>query len=303
MNLRELWRSWRDAPQGESRFDNVDRNQPKQWFLLAGACDQAELTAPPVERLKPIYPPAEVFWADPFLWSREGRRWIFVEEFPYATGCGRISVFELDSEARPAGPCLPVIEEPYHLSYPFLFEFEDALYMVPEKKAARRVDLYRCIEFPYRWEFVKTLLKGERMVDSTLFEHGGLWWLFCSVKRKWSGLRYDETLFAFFAESPLSDEWKPHSLNPLVRDYSRARSAGRILRGDAGKLIRPSQDCVRRYGDGLNINEISLLNTIAYQERRIWHMRGEDAGAWLGMHHMDWRDGWIVMDALRNLPS
>ena len=65
-------------------------------------------------------------------------------------------------------PAVPVIEEPYHLSYPFLFEFEGELYMIPEKARATRVDLYRCVAFPYQWELVKTLIEGFALADSTL---------------------------------------------------------------------------------------------------------------------------------------
>ena len=270
-----------------------------QWFLLAGFCDTNALSNPPVEQLSPVYPPADAFWADPFVWHRDGRHFVFFEEYPYATRRGRISVLELDDEARPKGPAMPVIEEPYHLSYPFLFEYRGGLYMVPEKKAARRVDVYRCVEFPGRWEFVKTLMSGVRIVDATLFEHEGRWWMFCAVKLKWKGLRYDETLFAFHADNPLSSDWMPHPANPLVRDFSRGRPGGRIQRDGAGRLLRPSQDCVRRYGDGLNISEIILLTPNEYQERRLWHKSGEESGGWHGMHHLDWQQGLMVMDAQR----
>jgi len=63
--------------------------------------------------------------------------------------------------------------------------------------------------------------------------------------------------------------------------------------------LRPSQDCVRHYGDGLNVSEITLLTPDEYQERRLWHRSGEEAGGWHGMHHMDWHQGLMVMDAQR----
>jgi len=293
LNPLRWWRDW----QAQRAEAFLRRSQADRWFLLAGFCGPDALSAPPVDLLNPLYPPADVFWADPFAWRRDGRHYVFFEECPFATRKGRISVLELDAEARPVGPAVPVIEEPYHLSYPFLFEFEGELYMVPEKKAVRRVDVYRCVEFPHRCVPVKTLIAGMRIVDATLFEWQGRWWMFCAVKLKWKGLRYDETLFAFHADSPLSSDWTPHPANPLLRDFSRGRPGGRIQRDGEGRLLRPSQDCVRHYGDGLNINEISLLTPTEYQERRIWHSSGEAAGGWHGMHHMDWHEGLMVMDA------
>jgi len=298
-----IWQRWYESAVRRMVREPEESRQYAQWFLLAGFCGADALAAPPVASLQPIYPPDEVFWADPFVWHRDGRHYVFFEEYPYATRRGRISVMELDGQAHPVGPAKPVLEEAYHLSYPFLFEFEGGLYMVPEKKAARRVDVYRCVEFPGRWEMVKTLISDIRMVDATVFEHGGRWWMFGAVKLKWKGLRYDETLFAFHADNPLSRDWTPHPANPLLRDFSRARPGGRILRDNAGRLLRPSQDCVRRYGDGLNINEITVLTPGEYQERLLWHRSGEEAGGWQAMHHMDWRQGLMVMDAQRLLFS
>lgn len=292
MGRVSLWRRWRQV------LGRQDKPKPRgQWILLAGRCGADELANPPIDRLHPIYPPVEAFWADPFAWRHEERFYVFFEEYPYAAGRGHISVIELDEQARPLGAATPVLEKPFHLSYPYLFEFEGELYMVPEQKQTRRLDLYRCVEFPKRWERAKTLIPGMRLVDANLFEHEGRWWLLCAAKLKWRGLRYDETLFAFHADSPLSECWTPHPGNPLVRDFSRARPGGRIVLDAQGRLLRPSQDCVRRYGDGLNISEILELSPNTYQERLLWHKSGEEAGGFGGMHHMDWHRGLLVMDA------
>jgi hypothetical protein len=44
-----------------------------------------------------------------------------------------------------------VLEEPHHLSYPFVFEQDGQIWMIPESGAARNVSLYRAVEFPHRW--------------------------------------------------------------------------------------------------------------------------------------------------------
>lgn len=280
--------------------DRDERHSRPQWFLLAGLHGPGARCAPDPAGLMPIYPPPDRFWADPFAWSQGGRRFIFFEEYPYATRTGRISVLELGANLEPLGPALPVIDEPRHLSYPFLFEHGDRLYMVPESAGSGRVDLYRCTRFPFEWTLEHTLMDGIQAADSTLFEHGGRWWLFCAARV--GKARINASLFAFHADSPLSDRWVPHAANPLVHDYASGRPGGRIFRDGEGRLIRPAQDSVPRYGQGLRLQVIDSLTPERFSEHSIWSASGKASGGWRAMHHLDWHDGLMVMDAQRLIP-
>lgn len=273
----------------------------RQWFLLLGRPGPDLLSPPDLQAFSPLYPPDDRFWADPFLWSKDGRWHIFFEEYPYSAALGHISCLEIDTQGQPQGPARKVLEAPHHLSYPYLFEVEGVLYMVPEQKAARRVDLYRCVEYPFRFEWVKTLFKGVRMVDVTIFPHEGRWWLFAAEKR--DGLRYDESLFAYSTDHPLSGCWIPHRENPLVRDFRSARPGGRVMTHPDGYLLRPSQDCKPHYGAGLNLSRIETLSMEAYHETRLWRVSGETAGGWRGLHHFDLRGNFMVLDAERQHPD
>lgn len=302
------WRRLRQslARRWQKRLDaRAERGRHAQWFLLAGACPRARWSCPDPAALQPLYPPDDAFWADPFAWSADGRRAIFCEEYSFRTRLGRISALEIaldaDGQVRPLGPMTPVLDEPRHLSYPFLFACQGALYMIPESAASRRVDLYRCTDFPYGWTRAGTLLEGLQAADSTLFEHAGRWWLFCAAR---SGrLRLNESLLAFSADHPLSARWTPHPANPLICDYAGARPGGRIFRDADGRAIRPAQSSVPRYGYGLSLNVIDTLTPERYAERRIWSATGESSGGWRAMHHLDWHDGLMVMDAQRLIPA
>jgi len=285
---------------GRLRDDREESGKQLQWFLLAGWRDRADWPRPEPAALTPIYQPDDAFWADPFAWSDAGRHFVFFEEYPFRSRLGRISCIELGRDARPVGDATPILNEPRHLSYPFLFEHDDALYMVPESSSSERIDLYRCVAFPFQWRREGTLIAGIRAADATLFEHEGRWWLFCAARS--GGAGFNESLFAFHASSPLSDRWVPHERNPLVRDYERGRPAGRIFRDQAGRLLRPSQNCVRRYGYGLNLGEITALSPQHFAERRVWRSTGPESGGWRAMHHLDWHDGLMVMDAQRLIP-
>jgi hypothetical protein len=172
--------------------------------------------------------------------------------------------------------------------------------MVPESAHSKRIDLYRCDEFPHRWHPVRTLIAGIEAADATLLEYGGRWWLLCAARL--GRARINASLLAFHADSPLSPDWTPHPGNPLKLDYAGARPGGRILRAPDGRLIRPAQHSVPRYGAGLGLYAIERLTQTDYAERRIWHRGGDATGGWRAMHHLDWHDGLLVMDAQRLLP-
>ena len=300
MSLLLRWRQQRERRAGR-RLDKVEeRGQRRQWLLLAGRCDLSGVRAPEPARLQPIYPPDDAFWADPFCWSRDGGFVAFFEEYPFAQGRGHISAMAMSPDGHPLGEPFRVLEEPCHLSYPFLLELGGALCMIPEKAATGRVDLYRCAQFPHRWELVRTLIDGMPLHDPTLFEHEGLWWLFCAAAVDRG--RVNGSLAAFYTDDPIGGRWKAHPRNPLVRDFRRGRPGGRVFRLDDGALVRPSQDCLRRYGHGLNLSEILVLTPTRYEERLIWHASGPDVGGWRGLHHLDWHQGMLMMDAQRLIP-
>lgn len=299
MNIWQRFLQRQAHRQGRKLDKKEEQGQRQQWFLLAGKSAQGAYPQP--QELNAIYPPKNRFWADPFLWSKNGRYYIFFEDFPFETWRGLISVIEIDQQGRQISESQPVLEESYHLSYPYLFEYEGELYMMPEKCSQNRVDIYRCVEFPYNWAFDKTLISSCKIVDTTLLQHQNKWWLLAAMKQ--GRVRINESLFAFYAESPISDTWTPHESNPLVRDLCGGRPAGRIIQDSEGRLLRPSQNCLRRYGHGLNLNSISTLTTTAYSEEVVWQKTATDINPqWRAMHHLDYHQGMIVMDAQRLLP-
>jgi hypothetical protein len=242
---RQMWinRFWRD-----------------QWIVLYAFSDALSLSFGDYRRLQP---PADRMWADPQAIVREGRYYVFIEEMLFASKRGHISVIELDRDGKASAP-RRVLERPYHLSYPFMFEYEGALYMIPESGENRTVELYRCAEFPHRWEFVHNVMEGVEAYDSTLLHHGGRWWMFTTLVETAGASSWDE-LFIFSSDSPLSRDWTPHSRNPVVSDCRSARPAGPIFE-HRGALYRPSQNSSGRYGRGLNLCRIDVLDQQSYRE-------------------------------------
>ncbi|MBN9306540.1 MAG: hypothetical protein BGO82_13035 [Devosia sp. 67-54] len=195
------------------------------------------------------------FFADPFPVEHDGRRYIFVEDYPHTTRKAVISVSALDDHGV-AGPPVPVLEAPHHLSYPQIFARDGSLWMLPEGSGGGGLTLYRAERFPDRWTPAATLLGGE-ISDATLVEHDGALWLFATDRDGGLGSTSD-TLVVYRAPTLLGP-WTPHRRNPIRIDRRRARPGGGVIR-HGSELLLPVQDGTDGYGAGLGLSRIVRLD-------------------------------------------
>lgn len=264
----------------------------EQWILLI---QMGNGPSQSFEEFKPILPPKEVFWADPFLLFKNDRYYLFFEELPYATDKGHICVVEIDKSGNISTP-QKVLETPYHLSYPFLLEYNGRLFMIPESYQANCIQVFECTSFPGEWKAGMKLMDNVCAMDTTLFHHNGKWWMFTAITENQGASHHDE-LFLFYADEPLTTEWTPHPMNPIVSDVRRARPAGNIYI-ENGKIIRPSQDCSRKYGFGFYLNEIITLTQTDYKEKPLVHVRPDWDPKIQRTHTYVHLDGITVIDGL-----
>ena len=263
----------------------------KQWILLIKRAGKNE--RPSWNDFQPLIPPSDRLWADPFVWMDKENYYIFYEEKLYSSDRGHIACLTLDREMNPVDNQV-VLQRPYHLSYPFIFENQGQIYMIPETEQNHAVELYQCMDFPTHWVLTKTLLSDIQAVDPTLLEANGKWWLFVNIR---SGKKTWDTLNLFYANHFLSDRWTPHPRNPIVKDIRSARPAGRIFQHN-GQWIRPSQDCSVRYGYAVNFNQISVLTESDYAEHREWYLEPLARRNLLGTHTWNEAGGLTAIDAL-----
>jgi hypothetical protein len=265
-----------------------------RWILLV---HPGEALCTAAREFTKLVPPKDRFWADPHVVRKGDRYYVFIEELPFATGKGHISVLVLDAEGVLQGDATTVLERDYHLSYPCVFVHEGEYFMIPESSENRTIDLYRCSAFPFEWQFEKTLLKDIDAVDTTVVEHGGLWWLFAGVREN-KGASFCEELFVFHANSPLGPEWTPHAANPVISDVRRARPAGAMFRR-GGKLYRPAQDCSVRYGYAVTLNEVTRLTPTAYEETPVAGILPDWDRRIPATHTLAYTPGLTLIDALQ----
>ena len=228
--------------------------------------------------------------ADPFLTSSKGRSWLFYEDMLPKSRHGRIAV--MPAFEGPAEPCV-ILEKPYHLSYPCVFEHAGEWWMIPESSANSTVDLYRANRFPHEWVHAKTLLHGAQLVDTTPLFHEGYWYFFTTALLP--GRAYMSLLFV--AET-LDAPWRIHPASPLTGDSSIARGAGPITRWN-GRLTRPVQNCLTSYGHSMALREIVQLSPTVLEETPAEEILPSWHPGLVGTHTFCPSGQMLALDALR----
>ncbi|MDD5727671.1 MAG: hypothetical protein PHV59_03820 [Victivallales bacterium] len=232
-----------------------------------------------------------VFVADPFMVIKDGKFYMFFERVSRENNEGDIALAE-SSDGKNWKYRKVIIDEDFHVSYPYVFEWKSEFYMVIESHQDLAVRLYKAKSFPEEWQFVKKLLSGYSFVDPSIFRYGGKWWLFLSTPAC-------NILNLYYADR-LTGEWKSHPQNPLIKFDTRiSRPGGRIITYQ-GKLYRFAQDDEPYYGAGLNAFEITELSTTSYREKPVPpHPLVSGSRTWnmAGIHHIDLHklgDKWIA---------
>jgi hypothetical protein len=199
------------------------------------------------------------FVADPFMILKEGVWYLFFEVFRRDTDIGEVGLAVSRDLIRWQYQKI-VLRESFHLSYPYVFEWERSYYMIPETLGAGEVRLYKSRDFPCDWHVVRSLIQGPH-ADPSIFRSGDRWWMFaCDTPYRHRSLR-------LYNAPHLEGPWEEHPGSPVIQnDASVARPAGRVLTF-GGRTIRFAQDCSQQYGGQVWAFEITHLNRGNYRER------------------------------------
>lgn len=210
------------------------------WFIAYRGIDQ--------EKWKTVSLPDNQWCADPFVIEDGSDHYIFVEQYLKDKDKGCIGYFKfMDGEPINQGI---IIENTYHMSYPDVFRYKGQYFMIPESSANSTVDLYVADHFPEKWRKVKTLINGQKYVDSTVYQDGEDYYL---ISYSMIG-GYEIHVFALDME-------KQEVTLVSKRKYPKnvGRPGGRLFK-ENDKLMRPAQDCSRKYGEALILYQVDDLN-------------------------------------------
>ena len=263
----------------------------EQWGLLFDIKNEISKS---MWRYKKILPPKDRFWADPHIISMDKNYFIFIEEYVYSKSKGHIALIKMDKEGN-YDYLGKVLEKDYHLSYPFVFQFENNFYMIPETESNNNIELYKCTDFPKKWEYHGEIMNNVNAVDTTIFNYNDKWWMFTGMKENLGSSNSDE-LFLFHSDNPLSNDWESHSSNPIISDVRQARPAGKIF-SFKDDIYRPSQNSSKFYGYGISVNQINNITKNEYQETIVTSILPNWDNNISRVHTFAYDDGLSMIDA------
>ena len=221
---------------------------------------------------------SENSYADPFLFEHNGYQYIFCEE--EHNHKGRIVYLRLNEYNNICDKGI-ALDLSKHLSYPYIFEDDNEIYMIPEQCSTYKLELYKCIEFPDKWKSVYTLIEGDTFVDSNLIKYNGYYWIITTNILGKLYIIYSKHLLHSWNLHPICKK----SVN--INKYGDNRNAGTVKLID-NKIYRFTQRNVNNYGESLLIKEINLTLDdyseidIKYIDKRI--------------HHIDFNNNLLILD-------
>lgn len=237
--------------------------------------------------------------ADPFLFVNGDRLFLFYESkrlFSHGV-IMMTSTTDLEHWTRPR----VVLEENFHLSYPWVLMEGGKVYMIPETSADGSIRIYEAEDQTLtRWKLLKRLIElplGKILKmgfsDSSIYKKEGVYCLMTTVQHE-DGMN---CLELYYSDS-LIGEYVKHPLSPIAHSQDVGRNAG-SLQEINGKLYRFSQNCVLRYGDNVHISEVTELTTTGYQEHLVKENIYSSANSFYkeGGHHLNmlkFRGSWII---------
>lgn len=229
------------------------------------------------------------FLADPFGLIADETPVIIFEELDYHDGKGFFSAVRVEKDGT-FSPREKVFEHAVHLSYPYLFRYQEKTYAIPETYHANKIGLYRLDDFPRQWVKVKTLVETDG-IDSTIFQHNNRWWLMFTR----ADTDHNLCLYIWHAAELMGD-WQPHPLNPVKMDVRTSRPGGTPFVHE-GRLYRPVQDCSGTYGGRIGLTRVDVLTETDFQETLIRYVEQPPGSPFPdGLHTLSAVGDYTVLD-------
>jgi beta-xylosidase len=253
----------------------VDKLFKKEGVFAAALFANDELTLDAFDEQHLIYqlpikglwkPKPVLFQADSFLFVKGEELFLFYE-LQHWDDPGYI-VMTKTSDLKTWTKPVIVLQEPFHLSFPYVFEDNGSIYMVPESQESDSIRLYQANDSLTSFTFVRTLLKKEReeglhynLNDSHIYKQEGKYYLFTSYQKDW--MYYQEL---YVTEDLLNGTFVRHPQSPICTSNEYGRNGGSLIQY-GNKLLRVTQDCHQNYGDNISLMEVTQLDEQHYQEQ------------------------------------
>ena len=205
--------------------------------------------------------------AYPFLFVKGDTLYLFLEKvYAGIREWGRIAMVKTTDLVHWSEP-VDVLSLSYHLSFPFVFEDNGIVYMIPESNEADAVCLYQANDDLTEFALVRKLVEQPRTkdicfnyCDSHILKKDGVYYLFTSVSYRW---KYDLELY--YSDDLLKGEFQKHPMSPVCQGNEYGRCGGSVIYLD-DNYYRITQDCHARYGENVSVMKIDDISKENYLE-------------------------------------
>ncbi|XP_040378289.1 glucosamine inositolphosphorylceramide transferase 1-like [Oryza brachyantha] len=230
------------------------------------------------------------FVAKPFLFLQGDAIYLFFETKNPITSQGDIAAAVSKDAGATWQQLGVVLDEEWHLSYPYVFSYKNKVYMMPESSKNGDLRLYRALDFPLKWKMDKVLLK-KPLVDSVIVKFQGPYWLL-GTDLSSNGAKQNKELSIWYSNSPLGP-WIPHKQNLIHTTGNRlgARNGGRPFIYN-GNLYRVGKGQGGGSGHGIQVFKVEVLKPNEYKEVEVpfvinKQLKGQNAWNGARSHHLD----------------
>lgn len=208
--------------------------------------------------------------ADPFLFVHDDYLYLFYEEKRMWTH-GVLKMIRTNDLIKWSEPVV-VLQESFHLSYPFVFEDDGDIYMIPETCEANEVRLYKADNNELTHFYLdRTILKHNEINTDITIDYSD-----SSIIKYLDGNYYltttlcinGENQLCLYVADNLKGPYREHPQSPVCISQKYGRNAGSLFMRN-GRIYRVAQDCVQRYGDNIHLFEVTCLSEDAYSEQLV----------------------------------
>lgn len=205
--------------------------------------------------------------ADPFLFVYNNTLFLFYEDLTFFNRGGTIKMVSTTDLTHWTNPITILDEKDVHFSFPYIFEDEGNVYLVPETGKDGTIRLYRAInEELTAFERLNNLLEREcpkdctiDLADNVIHKSNNTYYLFTSKQDK------KGYLLELYISQNLIGPFTKHPYSPLLHSNKFGRNGGSLIEKD-NLLYRVAQDCSETYGGNIHLMQIDQLTPLSYKE-------------------------------------
>ena len=235
------------------------------------------------------HPYRDRWFADPFILDvTDNEIWVLVEEWYDPIQRGRISKLIIDKQTYKLKDILVLLELDSHLSFPAIRRAQDGIYVYPENSATGKLSEYKYIPKTEKMEF-SSIIANDPLTDAIQTDIFGEKLLFSTRLPDANGK--DLYIYQYSEKTKTFKEVSQYHYNENL-----SRSAGDFFKYGE-KIYRPSQVCIKSYGDAVSIQKVEYNNG-HFHEKEVRRIYSPHPDLDLGFHTFNTYKGVIVVDGV-----